>query len=1378
MKERYAVLGPLGSGAYGQVYKCLDKNTNEVVALKVVNVAHLEPLVMRLAMRELRTLQRLPPHPHVVELRDAFKSSGSGRVFLVFSCEGRSLHEEAEQYPDYVLPGPMLKQLAWQLLQALHHLHEQRVIHRDVKPGNILVAGDGAGGQMDLAPNGANVFVRLADFGFARSWTPGEGLSSYVATRWFRAPEILVRSRYGYNSDCWSVGCTVAELASGQPLFPGTSTLDQVARIMRCFGPMPRALASAALRDERLCGHVAMAQRSAPSRTLRQRLPNLDTRLFEFISACLTVDPSLRPSARELMQMPYFWDVVPHAPALPCVAAAAKRKAAAAVAAAAAGAGVVDVVATAVDVSTACSGERHTPAPQTPEALTAPLAAGARQESSVESSRLDSTAAETMGADAAAAAAASLATAQSAGTLVAGAGSGHTIAAAAAAADAKAGLSGDDNPNTPVGSDSRRMRANVSSVQFEVPDLAAPGHERSGTEAVGSVTAAVLMESMMLSRGDEAELLTTGGAAAAAAALAGEEPVVTESAVIVSLAVAAAELEAAASTAAAAGAQAHGQAQAGCAAPARAPAVFVQDLFAHAVPAAAGVSLAPPSGSLASGTADVQGAVELFQGAPADGSAAALLSPSPAALAAAALPLVPVEVARGPAAEGTNTSTAPMVVSVGSWGTNARPRPLPGGVAATAAAILLGKAGVSHVLSSLSPVAPSAAEDTGTTQASAVPAGLMDMQSEPQPAPGPGAPSSWSALAGALAAASTEPVAVAPSPTGGAQARAPTSINVFATSAAPPIDTPTPTTAAGAELESDARFGRAVRFASCSTGFGACMSPASFWGPPSINGAPRPSYAMLPNTPPGLMSPPIAMSPADMTGRNLPYAMTPVGAPPPGGFLRGEKLPHCRGPPVPLPPPGSLSGSYGSGVLDLARSVLGPEGRAAANRPPSLGNGASAEGLLFTWLWKLRAGRNRASMDTPGAGQLPTAGMVGQASGGPGAGPGSLPGGTRARAQSVAQAHLSDHGSLAAGAYGASAMATPPRGSMNLQGAPRRSWRVLPHRAASDVMRQNTMGASPRMECPSPYVEGPDGAAALASAQSGGSSRPLVIPRVVGRASAAAAAAVAAAAARRTVEGASASGAPMGRALSRGYPSHRSISTSLEPVAAAVAVVAPPGSEQLPTASTPPSWGPSSLPRHSLAGADKGSGLFRCTTLELSGGTTTGPRALDQGGREASAEAALPAGAPFPAAPGTTDLWNAMLVGGPGLGLGQARSGRFLYPVSGAARSGAIPEGDDEALATGGALHPPAPPSPSSTRTRTDLCTRRSWGMGTDAGDTATGACGPGEEPCAACAAAAAKGGDEGAEQGLGDEDGEEEAPLPGGFIERLLRLCACGGGQ
>ncbi|GLI63677.1 hypothetical protein VaNZ11_006715, partial [Volvox africanus] len=329
----YDFVRTLAEGSYGDVHECIHASTGQRVAIKRFKAAHLDPQVWRLAMRELRVLQTLPRHPHVVELKRAVCSQSSGRLFFVFELLHGSLLEELSHHPGGFLPPSSLKLVAWQLLQALAHCHENKIVHRDVKPANVLLT-DGLQQPADGGGDKAPCCVKLCDFGFAR-WMPGNkettpgrpgghssmkgcqnpDMSAYVVTRWYRPPEILVDDLYGTAVDIWSYGCTLAELASGQPLFPGCSSADQLWRITRCLGPLPPGLAARCRTDRGLT--VAVAAPGERGRTLAQRLRGVPPPLLELISSCLCLDPAKRPSARDLMRLPYFWDV--QRSVVPCV---------------------------------------------------------------------------------------------------------------------------------------------------------------------------------------------------------------------------------------------------------------------------------------------------------------------------------------------------------------------------------------------------------------------------------------------------------------------------------------------------------------------------------------------------------------------------------------------------------------------------------------------------------------------------------------------------------------------------------------------------------------------------------------------------------------------------------------------------------------------------------------------------------------------------------------------------------------------------------------------------------------------------------------------------------------------------------------------------
>ncbi|KXZ50271.1 hypothetical protein GPECTOR_17g910 [Gonium pectorale] len=291
-------LGDLGSGSYGFVWKCQQRSSGRIVAVKGFKLAHKDKKFLDQAIREVRMLRAAGDHPNVVQLLEAFRSS-TGRVYMVFEFVERCLSSELHKRFTCGLPAGQTRLVLWQLLAAVAHLHSKKMLHRDIKPGNLLMTAGGV--------------LKLCDFGFARTTRvepyKADRFSSYVVTRWYRSPEMLVSDLYSAASDVWSLGCTFAELATGRPLFPGNSSLDQLWRIMRCLGPLPPSQAE---RFAAAATAAGLPEAPAPpprGKSLWQRLPELDPQLLEVVKACLKLDPAERPTAAQLMQMPYFFTI-------------------------------------------------------------------------------------------------------------------------------------------------------------------------------------------------------------------------------------------------------------------------------------------------------------------------------------------------------------------------------------------------------------------------------------------------------------------------------------------------------------------------------------------------------------------------------------------------------------------------------------------------------------------------------------------------------------------------------------------------------------------------------------------------------------------------------------------------------------------------------------------------------------------------------------------------------------------------------------------------------------------------------------------------------------------------------------------------------------
>ncbi|KAI0305448.1 kinase-like domain-containing protein [Multifurca ochricompacta] len=224
--HKYLILDVLGQGTFGQVVKCQDMKTHEVVAVKVVKN---KPAYFNQSMMEVTILELLnnqcDPHDehHILRLRDSFIHRN--HLCLVFELLSSNLYELIKQNQFQGLSTQLVKVFAAQLLDALTVLKEARLIHCDLKPENILL-------KSLQSPQ-----IKVIDFGSACH--ERQTVYTYIQSRFYRSPEVLLGLPYTAAIDMWSLGCIAVELFLGLPLFPGTSEYNQVTRIVEMLGQPP-----------------------------------------------------------------------------------------------------------------------------------------------------------------------------------------------------------------------------------------------------------------------------------------------------------------------------------------------------------------------------------------------------------------------------------------------------------------------------------------------------------------------------------------------------------------------------------------------------------------------------------------------------------------------------------------------------------------------------------------------------------------------------------------------------------------------------------------------------------------------------------------------------------------------------------------------------------------------------------------------------------------------------------------------------------------------------------------------------------------------------------------------------------------------------------
>ncbi|KAK4375520.1 hypothetical protein RND71_006197 [Anisodus tanguticus] len=294
--SRYQIQEVIGKGSYGVVASAVDTKTGERVAIKKINDVFEHVSDATRILREIKLL-RLLRHPDIVEIKHIMLPPSRREfkdIYVVFELMESDLHQVIKANDD--LTPEHYQFFLYQLMRGLKYIHTANVFHRDLKPKNILANAD--------------CKLKICDFGLARvsfNDTPSAIFwTDYVATRWYRAPELCGSffSKYTPAIDIWSIGCIFAEMLTGKPLFPGKNVVHQLDLMTDLLGtPPPETVAK--IRNEKARRYLSNMRKKPPV-PFAQKFPHADPFALHLLERMLAFDPKDRPSAEEVLADPYF----------------------------------------------------------------------------------------------------------------------------------------------------------------------------------------------------------------------------------------------------------------------------------------------------------------------------------------------------------------------------------------------------------------------------------------------------------------------------------------------------------------------------------------------------------------------------------------------------------------------------------------------------------------------------------------------------------------------------------------------------------------------------------------------------------------------------------------------------------------------------------------------------------------------------------------------------------------------------------------------------------------------------------------------------------------------------------------------------------------
>ncbi|XP_045134616.1 mitogen-activated protein kinase 1-like [Portunus trituberculatus] len=290
---RYFNLSYIGEGAYGMVVSASDRVTKTKVAIKKISPFEHQTYCQR-TLREIKILTRFK-HENVIDIRDIIRAQTIESMKDVYIVQCLMETDLYKLLKSQKLSNDHICYFLYQILRGLKYIHSANVLHRDLKPSNLLL--------------NTTCDLKICDFGLARVADPEHDhtgfLTEYVATRWYRAPEIMLNSKgYTKSIDIWSVGCILAEMLSNRPLFPGKHYLDQLNHILGILG--------SPCQEDLECIINEKARSYLQSLPYKPKVPwtklysNADAKALDLLDKMLTFNPHKRITVEDALAHPYL----------------------------------------------------------------------------------------------------------------------------------------------------------------------------------------------------------------------------------------------------------------------------------------------------------------------------------------------------------------------------------------------------------------------------------------------------------------------------------------------------------------------------------------------------------------------------------------------------------------------------------------------------------------------------------------------------------------------------------------------------------------------------------------------------------------------------------------------------------------------------------------------------------------------------------------------------------------------------------------------------------------------------------------------------------------------------------------------------------------